>query len=118
MLTATSNCCGACAISAITVRRHRDWFDSISLFLFQDTLRTHVAGVLTRHPEWESDLAGFQIESAWMVGAWDDVQQLTQKIKIETSPMVTGRVLLAMRTGIQKPCLTRYPMLGRSWERQ
>ncbi len=72
------------------------------MFLFQDTLRTHVAGVLTRHPEWESDLAGFHIESAWMVGAWDDVQQLTQKIKTETSPMVTGRVLLAMRTGDSK----------------
>lgn len=34
-----------------------------------------------------------------MVGAWEDVQQLTEKIKIETSPMVTGRVLLSMRTG-------------------
>jgi serine/threonine-protein kinase ATR len=61
-----------------------------------------VTGVLTRHPEWETTLADFQIESAWMVGAWDDVQRLADKIKIDTSSMVTARVILALRTGEQK----------------
>ncbi|KAF8961112.1 hypothetical protein BDZ97DRAFT_1664899 [Flammula alnicola] len=64
-----------------------------------DTLRTHVIGVLTRHPEWESTLAGFQVESAWVVGAWDDVQRLVERIDNDSSSMVTARVLLAMRTG-------------------
>ena len=47
-------------------------------------------------------MAGFQIESAWMVGAWDDVQSLVDKIKIDTSAMVTARVILAMRSGEPK----------------
>ncbi|CAA7258548.1 unnamed protein product [Cyclocybe aegerita] len=63
-----------------------------------DTLRTHVTGVLTRHPEWEGVLSGFQVESAWMVGAWDDVQRLAGRVDAPTSSMVIARVLLAMRT--------------------
>ncbi|KDR84098.1 hypothetical protein GALMADRAFT_219929 [Galerina marginata CBS 339.88] len=66
-----------------------------------DTLRTHVAGVLTRHPDWESAMAGFQVESAWMVGAWDDVQRLAARMDINTSSIVMARVLLAMRAGEQ-----------------
>ncbi|KAJ3516810.1 hypothetical protein NLJ89_g892 [Agrocybe chaxingu] len=62
-----------------------------------DTLRTHVTGVLTRHPEWESVLSGFQVESAWMVGAWDDVQRLVDRVDTPTSSMMIARVLLAMR---------------------
>ncbi|KXN89480.1 Protein kinase rad3 [Leucoagaricus sp. SymC.cos] len=62
-----------------------------------DTLRTHVRGVLTRKPEWRDTLAGFQIESAWMVGAWDDVQNLVEQSTAQTAQIVTGRVLLAMR---------------------
>jgi serine/threonine-protein kinase ATR len=64
-----------------------------------DTLRTHVAGVLTRHPDWETTLAPFQAESAWMVGAWDDVQRLVERIDSQSSSMIMARVLLAMRTG-------------------
>lgn len=64
-----------------------------------DTLRTHVTGVLTRHPEWQVTLSGFQAESAWMVGAWDDVQRLVERVKDDTSTMATARVLLSMRTG-------------------
>ncbi|KAJ7784096.1 hypothetical protein B0H16DRAFT_1296839 [Mycena metata] len=63
-----------------------------------DTLRTHVRGVLTRNPEWQSALAGFQVESAWMVGAWEDVQDLADRTTAQTSAMVMARVLLAMRS--------------------
>ncbi|KAF8214176.1 hypothetical protein K438DRAFT_1902229 [Mycena galopus ATCC 62051] len=63
-----------------------------------DTLRTHVRGVLTRNPEWQSALAGFQVESAWMVGAWDDVEDLINRTTVQTSSMVIARVLLAMRS--------------------
>ncbi|KAJ7771049.1 hypothetical protein DFH07DRAFT_734832 [Mycena maculata] len=64
-----------------------------------DTLRTHVRGVLTRNPEWQSALAGFQVESAWMVGAWDDVQDLVGRTTAQTSSsIVMARVLLAMRS--------------------
>ncbi|RDB19974.1 Serine/threonine-protein kinase atr [Hypsizygus marmoreus] len=62
-----------------------------------DTLRTHVRGVLIRRPEWESALAGFHVESAWMVGAWDDVQNMVERSNALTSPIVMARLLLAMR---------------------
>lgn len=67
-----------------------------------DTLRTHVAGVLTRHPDWERALADFQVESAWMVGAWDDIQKLVSRIDNSSSSLVIARVLLAMRNGDRK----------------
>jgi serine/threonine-protein kinase ATR len=63
-----------------------------------DTLRTHVRGVLTRNPEWQSALAGFQVEGAWMVGAWEDVQDLVHRTTARTSSIVLARVLLAMRS--------------------
>ena len=66
-----------------------------------DTLKTHVAGVLTRHPEWEHTLAGFQAEGAWMVGDWDEVQKLVERTNDQSSSMVLARVLLAMREGNQ-----------------
>lgn len=75
------------------------FFSAITKCIFLDTLRTHVTGVLTRHPEWQITLAGFQAESAWMVGAWDDVQTLVDRVKDDTSSMATARVLLSMRTG-------------------
>jgi len=79
---------------------YNDQFNlSDSMDILPDTLRTHVTGVLTRHPDWEATLAGFQAESAWMVGAWDDVQRLVERIDSQTSSMVMARVLLAMRTG-------------------
>ena len=56
-------------------------------------------GVLIHNPDWEPALAGFQVESAWMVGAWDDVQSMVESTNIQTSPIVIARLLLAMRTG-------------------
>ncbi|KAF9462064.1 hypothetical protein BDZ94DRAFT_1283268 [Collybia nuda] len=62
-----------------------------------DTLRTHVSGVLLRNPGWEPNLVGFEVESAWMVGAWDDVQRIVNRTKSQTSHIVVARLLLAMR---------------------
>ncbi|TFK25977.1 atypical/PIKK/ATR protein kinase [Coprinopsis marcescibilis] len=65
-----------------------------------DTLRNHVKGVLTTHPEWQSDLAEFHVESAWMVGAWDDVSQLvalSKKVEAASPAIMIADVLLMMR---------------------
>ena len=40
---------------------------------------------------------GFQIESAWRVGAWDDVKNFVDLSTTQTAQIVTGQVLLAMR---------------------
>lgn len=62
---------------------------------FVDTLRTHVKGVLTRNPEWEPSLIGFQVESAWMVGDWQEVQTCVDRTETDTSHTVFAQVLLA-----------------------
>ena len=64
-----------------------------------DTLRTHVKGVLTRNPGWELPLAGFSVESAWMVGAWNDVESLVGQTNVQTAPVAMARLLLAIRSG-------------------
>lgn len=69
------------------------------LKLFADTLATHVRGVLTRHPTWSSALAGFHVESAWMVCAWDDVQKIVDVHPGQEPELVIARVLLAIRGG-------------------
>lgn len=70
-----------------------------SMRTLSDTLRTHVRGVLVRNPDWESALAGFQAESAWMMGAWDDLQQITANNELTSPYIMKARVLLAMRAG-------------------
>ncbi|KAF7294192.1 hypothetical protein HMN09_01147600 [Mycena chlorophos] len=67
-----------------------------------DTLRTHVRGVLTRNADWQEALAGYQIESAWMVGAWDEIKDLVEQTKTQNSSTVMARVLLAMRSKDQE----------------
>ncbi|KAI0375920.1 hypothetical protein BV20DRAFT_933352 [Pilatotrama ljubarskyi] len=64
-----------------------------------DTLRTHVIGVLTKHPDWSSHLVGYQVESEWMVGHWGDVQTLVDKTDARPPQVLLGRILLAMRAG-------------------
>ncbi|MFX9552009.1 hypothetical protein ABTO49_20670, partial [Acinetobacter baumannii] len=49
--------------------------------------------------EWESDLVDFHVESAWMVGAWKDVQTILEKVESQTSSTVIARLLLALRAG-------------------
>lgn len=62
-------------------------------------MRTHVKGVLTRNPTWEDDLIGYQIESGWIVGDWDEVQASVQAATVSTAPVLLAKVLLAMRAG-------------------
>lgn len=64
-----------------------------------DTLHTHVKGILTRNPGWQGALAGFQVESAWQVNAWDEVQELVKTSPSQTPSMIMAQVLLAMRIG-------------------
>jgi len=81
-----------------------------------DTLRTHLRGVLIRNPSWESALAGFQVEGAWVVGAWDDVEKIVNSYDSQTPPIVIARVLLAMRSkdpaGISKSLSVARAVLG------
>ena len=44
-------------------------------------------------------MADFNIESAWMVGAWDDVEQLADKVQSRSSSLVMARLLLSMKQG-------------------
>ncbi|KAF5389251.1 hypothetical protein D9757_003511 [Collybiopsis confluens] len=44
------------------------------------------------------DTLRIHIESAWMVGAWDDVQSIIDLPDVTKSQVVIGRLLLAMRT--------------------
>ncbi|KAI0307055.1 hypothetical protein B0F90DRAFT_1807754 [Multifurca ochricompacta] len=67
-----------------------------------DTLRTHVKGVLTRNPDWKPSLVGFEVESAWMIGDWNDVQGLVDRTNASTPPIVMARLLLAIREGDSK----------------
>ncbi|KAH9179575.1 hypothetical protein EDB89DRAFT_2110934 [Lactarius sanguifluus] len=64
-----------------------------------DTLRTHVKGVLTRNPDWKQSLVGFEVESAWMIGDWNDVQVLVDGSGESTPSVVIASLLLAIREG-------------------
>ena len=55
--------------------------------------------MLVRNPDWESALAGFEAESAWMMGAWDDLQKITANNELTSPYIMKARVLLAMRSG-------------------
>ena len=62
-------------------------------------MRTHVKGVLTRNPDWETDLVGYQVESAWSVGDWDEVQRSVASTTSSVAPVLLAKILLAMQTG-------------------
>lgn len=55
-----------------------------------DTLRTHIIGVLDRHPEWATELAPFQAEAAWTIGDWDTVRKVN-------NPPAIANVFMAMQ---------------------
>ena len=56
----------------------------------QDTLRTHIRGVLSRRPGWSDQLAPFEAEAAWITGDWSVVESLG------TRGPPLGPVLLAL----------------------
>ena len=72
---------------------------NLQLICAPDTLRTHVKGVLTRNPDWKQSLVGFEVESAWMIGDWNDVQVLVGGSGESTPPVVIASLLLAIREG-------------------
>jgi len=74
----------------------------IQLIFALDTLRTHVKGVLTRNPDWKQPLVGFEVESAWITGDWNDVQALVDGSSELTPPVVIASLLLAIREGDPK----------------
>ncbi|EAU84196.2 atypical/PIKK/ATR protein kinase [Coprinopsis cinerea okayama7 len=64
-----------------------------------DTLRNHVKGILTSHPEWQADVIDFHTETLLMVGAWDDVEALVNTADSTSVPVMMAKVMLAMRKG-------------------
>lgn len=59
--------------------------------LISDTLRTHIRGILSRHPQWAESLASFEAEAAWIIGDWSTVQ------KIAESGHAMARVMCALQ---------------------
>ncbi|KAL9937728.1 hypothetical protein V8E36_003273 [Tilletia maclaganii] len=62
-----------------------------------DNLRTHIRGILTRHPEWRNALAAFTLESAWSLGEWDDVADEVQHTEDPIPEHGIGKAFLSMR---------------------
>ncbi|SPO22580.1 related to serine-protein kinase atr [Ustilago trichophora] len=62
-----------------------------------DTMRTHIRGALSAHPEWEDLLDAFRVEGACILGDWDEVEARTKHSEAKSSEHSIGRALLAMR---------------------
>lgn len=62
-----------------------------------DTMRTHIRGVLSAHPEWEDLLDSFRVEGACILGDWDEVEARTKGSEAKSPEHSVGRALLAMR---------------------
>ncbi|KAJ9123064.1 hypothetical protein QFC22_001253 [Naganishia vaughanmartiniae] len=43
-----------------------------------DTLRTHIEGIISRHPEWSPDLANYRVEATWIVQDWHGLSDILQ----------------------------------------
>lgn len=63
-----------------------------------DTLRTHVRGVLSVHPEWQPQLASLETESACVLADWAAVRALVSQAH-SVPELAMARALLAMREG-------------------
>ncbi|KAK0528665.1 hypothetical protein OC834_003970 [Tilletia horrida] len=62
-----------------------------------DNLRTHIRGILTRHPEWRNALAAFTLESSWSLGEWDDVAEAVEYVEDPLPEHGIGKAFLCMR---------------------
>ncbi|EUC67515.1 phosphatidylinositol 3- and 4-kinase, partial [Rhizoctonia solani AG-3 Rhs1AP] len=60
-----------------------------------DAMKTHIHGVLSNHPTWESQLADFAVEGAWTLGDLDAVKRLTSGLQRQSPEMTLGRLLLS-----------------------
>ncbi|EPQ30215.1 uncharacterized protein PFL1_02331 [Pseudozyma flocculosa PF-1] len=64
-----------------------------------DTMRTHIRGALSVHPEWEPLLASFQVEGACILGDWEQLESSLSREPTADSPEhAIGRAILAMRS--------------------
>ncbi|KAH7105864.1 hypothetical protein BKA62DRAFT_809018 [Auriculariales sp. MPI-PUGE-AT-0066] len=63
-----------------------------------DTLRTHIQGILTRNPDWRDHLVSLQLESAWIVGAWDEVERGLSSAPAHLPETAVSRMLLSVRS--------------------
>ena len=75
-------------------------------------MRTHVKGVLIINPNWHAELVGYEVESEWIIGNWDEVQSLVKKADNPSPPLIIAQVLLAMRSG-QEDTITEALMEAR-----
>ncbi|KAI0080860.1 hypothetical protein K474DRAFT_1682349 [Panus rudis PR-1116 ss-1] len=64
-----------------------------------DTMRTHLQGVLSRHPQWHSALIEYQVESQWMSQDWNELRSLVQRSEMNATPIILTKVFLAMQDG-------------------
>lgn len=62
-----------------------------------DTMRTHIRGALSAHPEWEDLLDAFRVEGACILGDWNEVESRTKRSQAKSAEHSIGRALLAMR---------------------
>ncbi|QRV72397.1 phosphatidylinositol 3- and 4-kinase [Ceratobasidium sp. AG-Ba] len=62
-----------------------------------DTMMTHIHGVLSKHPTWEPYLADFFVEGAWKLGNWDVVERITANPQRQSSEIALARLLLKAR---------------------
>lgn len=83
----------------------------------KDTLRTHIRGVLSRHPDWAKDMSAFEAEAAWIIGDWDTVQAVSERGHAMASVMldlhrkvdISHSVSLARRAIGEKITSQHYP---------
>ncbi|CAE6451648.1 unnamed protein product [Rhizoctonia solani] len=67
-----------------------------------DAMKTHIHGVLSNHPIWETQLADFAVEGAWTLGDWDAVKRLTSDPQRQSPEMTLGRLLLSAQKDVRQ----------------
>ncbi|ELU38352.1 phosphatidylinositol 3- and 4-kinase, putative [Rhizoctonia solani AG-1 IA] len=67
-----------------------------------DAMKTHIHGVLSNHPMWESHLADFAVEGAWTLGDLEAVKRLTSDGQRQSPEMTLGRLLLSAQKDARK----------------
>ncbi|EGG02755.1 uncharacterized protein MELLADRAFT_22295, partial [Melampsora larici-populina 98AG31] len=63
-----------------------------------DSLRTHILGVLKNHPQWESELASFSVESSLVSNDWKGLTRAIQMGSPDSPEIILGRVIETMLT--------------------
>lgn len=58
-----------------------------------DSLRAHIVGVLQSHPDWESELAPFSVESSLVSNNWEGLTRAVQVGSAESPEVIFGKVV-------------------------